>query len=169
MNTHVSDDEQRTIWDAYLELGSYSAVAKQLKRDRETISRQVNVPAFEKYRESLHTAAATEALSILKQSAGKASKHWVTASEIAADKGDHKPAKELLQAIGVIQADQGSTHNLTIGVMVGMPDQPALPDPFLTGNSVGELGAEPALIPRDFESVKPLTVEERGIPQEALR
>jgi hypothetical protein len=72
------------------------------------------------------TAAARK---LLEASALQASRDWVSSLGPAAEKGDHKPARELLQAVGVVQKD-GPTQAHQVQVVVGMPGQTALPDPF---------------------------------------
>lgn len=69
------------------------------------------------------------AKALLEANALQASKDWVSAMKPAAEKGDHRPAKELLQAIGVVQKD-APNGNQAVQVLVGMPGQTAYCDPL---------------------------------------
>jgi transcriptional regulator with XRE-family HTH domain len=75
------------------------------------------------------TSTIAAARTLLEASALQASKDWVSSLKPAAEKGDHKPAKELLQAVGVVQRD-GPTGNNAVQVIVGAPGNAAMPDPF---------------------------------------
>lgn len=39
--TRVTEREKKRMWDLYQELGSYTKVAKKLKRNRDTVSKYV--------------------------------------------------------------------------------------------------------------------------------
>ena len=59
---------------------------------------------------------------------GRAAKDWLTASAIAAKRGDHKPAKEILLHAGVIER-LGDTPGPQVVMFVGMPGHPAMEPP----------------------------------------
>jgi hypothetical protein len=60
---------------------------------------------------------------------------WQQAIPTAATKGDHRPAKDYLQAIGAVQAASSpnasaSAHTVAVQVNVGVPGAPLDYDPF---------------------------------------
>jgi len=71
---------------------------------------------------------AEEARGTLKGHVVSAAKDWRTASGIAAQKGDHRPAKDLLLSARAIErvCDSSGTQ---VTVVVGMPGRPAMPAP----------------------------------------
>ena len=71
---------------------------------------------------------AEEARSTLTGYVGRAAKDWLTASGIAAKRGDHKPAKEILLHAGAIER-LGDTSGSRVVVVVGMPGHPAMIPP----------------------------------------
>jgi len=73
------------------------------------------------------------AKALLAQSSIDMVKHWQTAVPIAAARGDHRPAKELLQAVNAIASGQGGDGaggaKVAIQVVIGTPDSPIGYDP----------------------------------------
>jgi DNA-binding CsgD family transcriptional regulator len=65
----------------------------------------------------------------LESRAIQAAEAWTGSLVAAAEKGDHKPAKELLQAVGVVQKD-GPSQAQQVQVVVGMPGSTAYCDPL---------------------------------------
>lgn len=127
----ISQEQRIEIWEAYLELGSYSKVAKALNRDRETIARHVKCPEFEQFQSRALEEAGKAALGLLKQYTPSAAEDWKRASSVAADKGDHRPAKELLIVTGAVPTDQVAPQTsfvITTGID---PQGQALPNPFV--------------------------------------
>mgnify|MGYP001583981880 CR=1 FL=1 len=91
------------------------------------MSRQTAWRLMRKYEGSLESASkylATKALSFVE--------HWGTASEKAAAKGDHRPAKDALLAIKAIEP-VGENAGTNIAILIGTPEQPIrIPSPAIT-------------------------------------
>ena len=98
------------------ELGTISACAKHFKRTREAIAGCLKGEDFEALRRQVHHEASESAKGILKRGIEKAANAWVDkAIDAAAEKGDHKPARDLLIATKVI-APAPSTGNFFIAI-----------------------------------------------------
>ena len=111
--------ERREIALAYLsdpDLGTISACAKHFNRTREAIAGCLKGEDFEALRRHVDHEAGESAKGILMRGREKAAKAWVEkAVDTAAEKGDHKPARDLLIATKVI-APAPSTGNLFINI-----------------------------------------------------
>lgn len=70
-----------------------------------------------------------EALAIMRAGAGRAAQDWMTANRIAASEGRHQPAKEHLEAVGVIQTQRAAGTGTTV-VVVGVGQGPVGNDPW---------------------------------------
>lgn len=156
-NRLVSQEERIAIWDAYLELGSYLAVSKKLGRDRETIARHIKCQEFDAYEAKAREEASKAVMSVMSSRALDYGDHWFTASQEAAAKGDHRPAKDALTALGVVKPDQ-PTAQQGIVIVNGM-DQAgqALPNPFQAFAGRSET--------RDNPSRQILDTEDGAVPQ----
>ncbi len=64
----------------------------------------------------------------LRNNADKAAKAWVRALDRAAQKGDHRPAKDLLLSAGAIERG-GDSSGMQVTMIVGMPGHPAMIPP----------------------------------------
>lgn len=127
--SQLTADERRQVQClALVDGASVSEVARQTGRDRGTIANILRAEDSQSFRSQLETEAREAAVQILRGNAEKAARAWGTAIGQAADKGDHRPAKDLLLAVGAIQ-DHGNTAP-GIVVIVGTPDHPAGRDPF---------------------------------------
>ena len=107
---------------------SRKQIAARVGRTRETIAAQLRDDDFRALKRELNAEMAEEARHALNGYVRSAAKDWVTASAIAAKRGDHKPAKELLLHAGVIKR-LGETAEPQVTVLVGMPGAPALIPP----------------------------------------
>ena len=105
------------------------AIAARVGRTRETVAKQLKDPTFQAMKHEINAEMAEEARSTLKPYVRRAASDWVTASAIAAKRGDHKPAKELLLHLGVIERLGNTAKATTPLVIVGMPGAPALIPP----------------------------------------
>jgi hypothetical protein len=82
------------------------------------------------YRDRTNTA-----ISLMSRHAVDAIVAWQQAIPTAATKGDPRPAKDYLQAIGAVQASQAAnasaqSHTVAVQVNVGVPGSPVPYDPF---------------------------------------
>lgn len=127
----LTPDERRQIQCLALVDGeTVSAIARTTGRDRETVANVLRADDTRALREQLATEAADAAKLVLRSSAERVARKWVSAVDAAAEKGDHRPARDLLLHTRVIEPiDKGGPH-VGIQVIVGSPDQPAGPDPF---------------------------------------
>lgn len=113
MRPPVTDNQVSLLFEA-LEAGSTVVdAAKAAGIGRYTAHRVLG-----RYRENL--AGVTKLLAL---KAYDAAEDWIKASAIAADKGDHKPAKELLQTIGAVQVI-GDSSSTGVTINIGTPDAP---------------------------------------------
>lgn len=140
----VSHEQRVAIWESYLELGSFSKVAKALNRDRETVARHIKCPEFEQFQAKALEDAGKAALGRLKQYSPKAAEDWERACSVAADKGDHRPAKDLLVSTGVIQTDQLATQQGIVIVNGFDQKGEALPNPFMAFAGRSETAQNPS-------------------------
>lgn len=117
----VTPAERREIQIAYLtdpDLGSITACAKHFTRTRDAVRACLTGDDFEALRKQVDIDAGDEAKGILKRARVRAAKAWVeTAIDAAAERGDHKPAKDLLVATKVIEPAP-ATSAFYIGVIV---------------------------------------------------
>ena len=127
--SQVMPDERREIQRMHLVEGlNQRQLADRFGRTRETIAKQLQDDDFQAVKREVHAEMAVEARSTLRGHVRVAAKDWVTASRIAAKRGDHKPAKDLLMHAGVIER-LGDTAGSQVTVLVGMPGRPAMLPP----------------------------------------
>ena len=127
--SQVMPDERRAIQRAHLIEGlNQRQLADRFGRTRETIGHVLKDEAFQALKHEIYAEIAEEARNALKGHGPTAAQDWITASGIAAKKGDHRPAKELLLHTGVIER-LGETSGPQVTVMVGMPGHPAMVAP----------------------------------------
>lgn len=128
---HVKAEERREVQYAYLtENVSISQLATRFGRTRETIAGIVKSEDFERVRDEVHAELATLAKARLAGGVDRAALAWLRTLDVAASAGNHKPAKEMLEAVGVIERDRHL--GAAVQINIGMPGQPAGPDPLLT-------------------------------------
>ena len=99
------------------------AIHQQLHSDTRTIGAVIR-----RYRDRAATAKA-----LLAQSSIEAASEWLKAVPIASARGDHRPAKELLQAVSAIAmggtGQDGAGAKVQVNVVIGIPGQPIPYDP----------------------------------------
>lgn len=117
--TRLSRAEEAQILRLSVEGLTQVQIAQQLGRSQSTISHVL-----------ADFANTTEiARKHLESRAIQAAEAWTGSMAVASEKGDHKPAKELLQAVGVVQRD-GPSQAQQVQVVVGMPGQTSYCDPL---------------------------------------
>ena len=127
--SQVMPDERREIQLVHLVEGlNQRQLAERFGRTRETIAGVLKNDGFQALKREIDAEMAEEARSTLNGYVGRAAKDWITASGIAAKKGDHKPAKEILLHAGVIERIS-ETSGPQMTVVVGMPGHPAMIPP----------------------------------------
>lgn len=136
----ITPAERREIAIAYLsdpDLGTMSACAKHFGRTREAVAGCLKGEEFETLRRQVDHDAGEAAKGILKRARVKAATAWVDkAIDAAAEKGDHKPSRDLLIATKVIEPAP-ATGNLFIAIQVG--NEPTRWQDRTTGLVVDEL------------------------------
>lgn len=111
---HLSAEQKQRIRVAYLEsggqlsctqLGARCATVPGVERavNRETVAACLKGPEFDALRKHFDTEIKAGAVERLKAGILPAADAWVKAVGVAADKGDHKPAKDLLMHTGTIE------------------------------------------------------------------
>jgi len=137
--SQVMPDERLAIQRAHLTEGlNQRQLADRFGRTRETIGHVLKEDGFTALKREVYAEMAEEARGALRAHVGKAAKDWLRASGIAAKRGDHRPAKEILLYAGAIDR-LGETPGPQVTVMVGMPGHPAMIPP-----SQEEIDAEAA-------------------------
>lgn len=107
-----------------------SEISRRTARDRGTVADLLRDEDSQALRAQLETDGREAALQILRGNNETAARGWIAAIAIAAESGNHKPAKDLLLHNGVIQPLEKGGPMVGIQVIVGSVDQPAGPDPF---------------------------------------
>ena len=127
--SQVIPAERREIQCLHLVDGlNQKQIAVRTGRTRETIAAQLKGADFERIRTAVEADLIETVKRQLTNNVDKAANAWIKALDRAAQKGDHKPAKDLLLHAGVI-APRGETSKQQWVVVVGMPGHPALPVP----------------------------------------
>src|SRR5262245_22580857 len=110
--SHLSPEQKQAIRVAYLETGGTVTYAEMGRRcatfvgravNRETVAACLKGPEYEALRKHFDTEIKASAIERLKAGILPAADAWVKAIDNAADKGDHKPAKDLLMHTGTIE------------------------------------------------------------------
>lgn len=131
--SEVTPEERREIQRLRLIDGeTISEIARCTSRNRETIANILRADDTRELQQQLEGEMRDAAKRHLQVTTEKAARAWGTAIQQAADKGDHRPAKDLLLHTGVIQPLQDSRMAIGVQVIVGSTEHPAGPDPFAT-------------------------------------
>lgn len=116
----VTEEMAGNFFEALEDGKTVREASKIIGVSRQTGHRLVN--AYKAELESVKHLLATKAL--------RAAEQWALAAEIAATKGDHRPARDLLQTIKAVDPI-GSNSGSGITIVIGTPDQPvAIPAHF---------------------------------------
>lgn len=127
---HIQPDERREIQIAHLTEGlNQTQLARRFERTREAVAGCLKGAEFEALQRGVQEQLRGVARQKLEAGVERASDAWVRSVDVAAAKGDHRPAKDLLQATGIVERD-GPSHNTAVQIVIGMPGSPAGPDPF---------------------------------------
>ena len=87
-----------------------------------------------------------EARTILRASAAGAAKHWVKAEKIAAEDGNHAPARDHLSAVGVVTDKTVGSGGTTV-VVIGVGQSPVGADPWAGVKTVAGAVVDPPKTP----------------------
>ena len=123
--SQVTPAERREIQHLHLVDGlNQKQIAAQTGRTRETIAAQLRDEDFQALKRQLDGEMAEEARSTLKRHVKTAARDWIKASSIAAKRGDHKPAKDLLLHAGAIER-LGDTSRSQVQILITTADVPS--------------------------------------------
>jgi hypothetical protein len=118
---HLTPAEKREIALAFLtdpELGSISKCAAHFNRTREAVTAVVRSDDFEKLKQEVDIEAGASAKRILQGAREKAARAWVnTAIDAAAERGDHKPSRDLLLHTKVLDPLAQMGHGAVVVVL----------------------------------------------------
>lgn len=129
--SHLTELERREIQRLKLIDGhSMSEIARITSRNRETVARVLAATDTQELAAQLETEAREGALRVLRAHTEHAARAWRKAIDVAADRGFHKPAMDLLLHTNVIAPVHGNQVAVGVQVIVGSPEHPAGPDPF---------------------------------------
>ena len=118
---HLTPEEKTAIRLEYLEHGgrmSRKAIAAKFRVNRDTVSECLKGQDFERLQKQFEQELREAAMRRLKAHVLPAADAWCDAVDTAAQRGDHKPARELLLHTGVIAPITG-VDSTAITVMVG--------------------------------------------------
>src|SRR5687767_1847957 len=100
----MTPEEKREIQHLALIDGcNQSEIARRTGRDRSTVAIVLRSDDTRKIAEQLESEQCEQARSLLRRNSLVAATKWVRAIDNAAEKGDHRPAKDLLLHTDVIQ------------------------------------------------------------------
>ena len=129
--SQVMPDERRAIQQAHLAEGfNQRELADRFGRTRETIAGVLKGDDFERLCREVQADLVESVQRTLRANGVQAANQWVKAVDKAAEKGDHKPAKDLLLHTGLLRPmGEGNTGNQVI-VQIGLgPGSPGMVAP----------------------------------------
>jgi len=128
--SQVSRAERREIQLAHLHDGlNQTELAAKFGRKRETVARCLGGPEYDQLKQEVDSAIADEVRRVMRSGARRAGKAWLRAIDVAAEKGNHKPAKDLLLHTDIIQPVNDVPSGSQFTMCIGMPGHPAMPAP----------------------------------------
>jgi len=129
----VSPAERRAIQLAYLAGPNISqdALAERFGRSRSTIRAVMADPSFDALKAEFDQATALQARSILDSGRTAASSAWLASLERAAQRGDHRPSRDLLYVTRTVDppSQQGGGPQVIVSIgqiVTGSPANPSL-------------------------------------------
>lgn len=125
--SQVMPNERREIQLAHLHEGlNQTALAARFGRTRETIAQVLKGDGFDALKREVDEEMIAHARRVLSTHRVPAARAWTRAMDVAAAKGDHRPAKDLLLHTDVIRPlGDGRIGTSQLIVCVGMPHAPA--------------------------------------------
>lgn len=100
-----------------------SILGERFDRTPSAIGRYLTGPDYDQMRDTIHGSMAGQARDILGRGAEQAAILWSGKTLArAADKGDHRPMRDLLLAVGAIKAAAEDAPPLTIQIGVSLTD-----------------------------------------------
>ena len=129
--SQLTPDQRTAIQQLALVDGcSQSEIARRTGRDRGTIAAVLKAEDSAVLATQLSGERREAALRVLLQGVEPAAQAWRRAAEIAADKGDHRAAKDLLLATDVVRERPPVTTGVVI--VIGTPEHPIqVPPPWI--------------------------------------
>jgi len=125
----VSPPERIEIQRAYLvePNATITTLAKQFGRTRTTIAQLLKGPDFDSLKQQIHAELAEEAREILRKNVVRVAGKWAGLTvDQAAAKGDHRPMRDLLTAVNVIDSEHREPH-VTIQIGINASDVALVP------------------------------------------
>ena len=134
--SQLTPDQRTAIQHLALIEGCTKAeIARRTGRDRGTIADVLKAEDSAALAQQLVGERREAALRVLVQGVEPAAHAWRRAAEIAADKGDHRAARDLLLATDVIAADRTNTG---VVIIIGTPENPIRMAPPGSGQTSDE-------------------------------
>jgi len=122
--THHDKEELRQALEILDRVGNGETVAQAAQALG--ISRQT---AFRRMR-LVEVDANTGVIAIMRASGERVLHDWLTASQVAANKGDHRPARDMLLYSGQVEELQGDKRpGAHVLIQIGSPERPLLERP----------------------------------------
>ena len=124
---HLTPERKQEIRHAYFASGctlTRIQLASRFNVNRDTVAACLKGPEYEALRRQYETEIHSEARDVLKSAIMPAAEGWKKAVTVAGEKGDHKPAKDLLMHTGVIEPldDDGRGTGPLVLMLVNMHD-----------------------------------------------
>lgn len=112
---HLTEDEKHMIRLAYLEQPrTFKALGAMFNRNRETIAECCRGPEFQALRKKIEAEGRQVAIDRLKGMGTMAVDAYETAIPIAAEKGDVRPAKDVLKHLGIMEETEGGKAGVLV-------------------------------------------------------
>lgn len=129
--SQLTADERAEIQALSLVDGhSNTEIAKITGRDRGTIAAILKAEDTQELDRQLSSESRAEVLRRMRRYSATAVANWTMASRVAGERGDHRPAKELLlHARAIDPVDDGASTGPKVQILIGMPGNPVGPDP----------------------------------------
>jgi transposase-like protein len=123
----LTPDERRAIQRLALVDGcSIAEIARRTDRDRGTVSAVIKADDTRALQAHLASEARDSVLQLLRANSTAVARQWLHAVTNAAEKGDHRPARDLLLHAGAIDPiqDDHTASDTRIAILIGTPEHP---------------------------------------------
>lgn len=143
--SQLTPTERAEIQSLYLlEDLSQSEIARRVGRDRETVRNVMRAEDTRALADQLAADARDTVIQTLRRAAPRMAQHWMDAAAVAKDRGDHRPARDLLLHVGAIEPVVGAGGTGSrVTIVVGMPGRPAGEPGAVTIDVSAEAASEP--------------------------
>lgn len=136
----VLASERRQIIESHLLEGfGPVALARKFGRSRDTVTKILASEDCQGLKRTLDDERKVEAKRMLERATKRAAENWISAMDVAAEKGRHEPAKDLLLHTKTIEPVAAQPADVGPRIIIGIQSLPGIPDirPALPGIEEG--------------------------------